>query len=67
MKFKKIQKNQDNLINDLDRKQIESNISIKDNISKIDDKFNKVINIISLKKNINENDKSCMNMNIMNK
>ena len=40
------------------KKQRESNISIKDNISKIDDKINKVLNIISIKKTINDNDKS---------
>ena len=33
--IEKIQKNQDNLINNLARKQEESNVSIKDNISKI--------------------------------
>ena len=38
------------------KKKQESNISIKDNISKIDDKINKVLNIISTKKTINDND-----------
>ena len=65
--IEKIQKNQDNLINDLTRKQEESNISIKDNISKIDDKINKVLNIISLKKILMIMIKVRMNMNIMKK
>ena len=40
-------KKQDELISDLAKKQEESNLSIKDNISKIDDKLNKLIDVIS--------------------
>ena len=53
-----IKKNQDNLINDLARKQEKSKINIIDNISKIDDKIYKFLNILSIKQNINNNDKS---------
>ena len=52
------QKKQDELISDLAKKQEESNLSIKDNISKIGDKINKIFDVISGKnKNKGENEK----------
>ena len=47
------QKKQDELISDLVKKQEESNLSINNNISKIEDKINTIFDIIS-EKNINK-------------
>ena len=46
-KIQNNQKKQDELISDLVKKQEESNLSIKDNISKVDYKINKIFDIIS--------------------